>query len=70
MTWAAHGGSLEELATTDDTADDMPGAELREEEKGDFIDTPAKRVDVSKAWHSTVLHDAWHSTGGFVGLEC
>ncbi len=42
--WAQYGGSLELLATTADDADDMPGAELREDEKGDFLDFAPSRV--------------------------
>ena len=36
--WASHGGRLDILATTADDADDMPGAELKIEEKAAFID--------------------------------
>ncbi|KAG2495925.1 hypothetical protein HYH03_005857 [Edaphochlamys debaryana] len=43
--WAAAGGSLDFLATTADDADDMPGAELKIEEKGDFLDYVPPRVD-------------------------
>ena len=37
--WAAHGGSLEVLATTPEDADDIPGAEVVVAAKHDFIDT-------------------------------
>eukprot|EP00798_Chlamydomonas_sp_ICE-L_P010358 gene10358-8295_t len=43
--WSGHGGSLEFLSTTADDADDMPGAELSAEEKGDFMDSVPKRVE-------------------------
>ncbi|KAG2450455.1 hypothetical protein HYH02_004957 [Chlamydomonas schloesseri] len=42
--WACCGGGLELTATTADDADDMPGAELAVEEKGDFLDTVPRRV--------------------------
>ncbi|GFR45476.1 hypothetical protein Agub_g6877 [Astrephomene gubernaculifera] len=42
--WHCCGGKLELLATTADDADDMPGAEVGEEEKADFLDLPALRV--------------------------
>lgn len=41
--WASYGGSLELLATTAEDADDMPGAELQEEDKGDFLDHVPQR---------------------------
>ncbi|GAX81811.1 hypothetical protein CEUSTIGMA_g9239.t1 [Chlamydomonas eustigma] len=37
--WASYGGSLEVLASTPEDADDMPGAELKAEEKQAFIDS-------------------------------
>jgi len=40
---------LEFLSTTADDADDMPGAELSAEEKGDFMDSVPKRVEVSES---------------------
>ncbi|KAG2496092.1 hypothetical protein HYH03_005695 [Edaphochlamys debaryana] len=44
--WAGCGGSLELLASTADDADDMPGAELKVEDKGDFLDfAPMRRVE-------------------------
>ncbi|KAG1655812.1 hypothetical protein FOA52_015848, partial [Chlamydomonas sp. UWO 241] len=41
--WAAHSGCLELLATTPETAGDMPGAEMRADVKRDYLDAmPAK----------------------------
>ena len=37
--WRECGGSFDALVSTPDNADDMPGAELLEEEKQDFIDS-------------------------------
>ncbi|KAG2440992.1 hypothetical protein HXX76_003845 [Chlamydomonas incerta] len=42
--WACCGGALELTATTADDADDMPGAELAAEEKGDFLDVVPRRT--------------------------
>lgn len=37
--WAKHRGCLEVLATTPELADNMPGAEVKAERKGDYLDT-------------------------------
>ncbi len=47
-TWAAFGGSLEILATTPEDADDMPGAELKQEEKQGFIDALPTKFEVGR----------------------
>ncbi|GLC39823.1 hypothetical protein PLESTB_001385500 [Pleodorina starrii] len=44
--WAERGGELDSLlATTADDADDMPGAEIKVEEKTDFLDILPNRVN-------------------------
>eukprot|EP00955_Chlamydomonas_euryale_P068002 359988-Chlamydomonas_euryale.AAC.3 len=44
--WAKHGGALDLLATTPETAGDMPGAELKVEEKKDFLSTAPVILEV------------------------
>ncbi len=51
--WASHGGSLDSLASTPEDADDMPGAEVKAEEKGDFIDSMPVRKEVRAACVAT-----------------
>eukprot|EP00798_Chlamydomonas_sp_ICE-L_P009350 gene9350-16473_t len=55
--WSDHGGSLEFLSTTADDADDMPGAELSAEEKGDFMDSVPKRVETEVEEEDMELED-------------
>lgn len=68
--WAQYGGSLELLATTADDADDMPGAELREDEKGDFLDFAPSRVANVPEEEDEELVDDGEGEDSEVGQQC